>query len=192
MKKQEQRTRVMNRIKKIEDCSIKKDEIIIIDTCILIFIFYTAGTYRKEKVSRCTSLFSKIINSNAKILILPELLEEFFNRFTKLEYERYLKNNNLEEKNFKYKEFRETSEFKSTLLELKEIYINQISPYAEFAVSNTHPNDICRFLNNLSEMDIKDMILCEMSKKYNAKIVTADSDYLLSDFSNETDIYFLS
>lgn len=103
--------------------------------------------------------------------------------------ERYLKNNNLENKNFKYKDFRVTSKFNSTILELKEIYINQISPYAKFDISNTHPNDICRFLNNLSEMDITDMILCEMSKKYNAKIITNDSDYLLSDFFNGSDLY---
>ena len=32
----------------------------------------------------------------------------------------------------------------------------------------------------------------EMSKKYNAKIITDDSDYLLSDLSDESDIYFLS
>lgn len=178
-------------LKKIDTLNPQKDDIFLLDTCVLLFIFYTSGGYRKDKVKRCGDLFNKIIQSDAKILIVPELISEFFNKFIKLEYDTYVETNGLSKADFTFKEFRCEIEFNNAIMELKEIYNNQILPYSKITKSNTEVNDIYTFLDSLAEMDFNDRIYCSVSKENNAKLITADTDFILSDYVDEVDLYFL-
>lgn len=179
----------MKTIKKIDSLIPKKDEIFLLDTCVLMYNFYTAGDYNKLKVKRCNDLFSKIVKADAKILIFPELMQEFFNLFIKLEYEMYLKKNGLCHRDFSYKDFRETEDFFNVIAELKEVYLSQIKPYAITTNSNTTVKDVFEFLDFASELDFNDSLICKVAQNNNAKLITNDGDFLLSSLADSVNLY---
>lgn len=181
----------MVKLKSIDSLNPQKNEVYLLDTCILMFNFYTAGSYKKAVVKSCNNLFTKIVHANAKILIYPQLMLEFFNLFIKLEYEMYLKTNNLNSKDFKYKEYRSTNEFSTVISELKEIYKFQIQPYAIATNTTTSVDDVFGFLDSISELDFNDILLCKVAKDNGAKLITHDSDFVLSSLVDNVDFYFV-
>lgn len=180
----------MKALKKISNLTPKKDEIYLLDTCFLLYNFFTVGSYNRSKVTMCNRLLTLIIKSNSKILIFPELIEEFFNRFIKLEYELY--NDKHKEDRKTYKEFRKTEDFTSAIKELKEIYNSQIKPYSITVKSEVTVSDFDCFLENLSDMDINDMIICKVAQKNNAILITDDNDYFLNTLTDNVSIYHIS
>lgn len=180
----------MGKLKYIDSLTPQRNEVYLFDTCILMYNFYTAGSYRKPLITKCNNLYTKIVKADAKILIYPELMQEFFNLFIKTEYQMYLKKHELKEENFQYKEFRRTSEFSDVVAELKGIYQLQIKPYAITTSSMADVDDIFNFLDFITEMDFNDMLLCKVAKANNAKLVSHDSDFILSSLVNSVDFYF--
>ena len=182
----------MKTLKKIDSLIPKKGEVFLLDTCILMYNFYTAGDYKKFIVKRCNDLFSKIIKADAKILIFPELMLEFFNLFIKLEYDMYLKKHGLCQDTVSYKNFRKTDEFQNVVAELREVYLSQIKPYAIVTNSNIKADDVFGFLDAVSELDLNDLLICKVAKNNNANLITRDNDFLLSSLADSINLYYIN
>lgn len=173
----------MTKICNIDTVYPQRGDKYILDACVLLYIFFTLGGYEKSLVRQYSTFYSNIVKSNAKILLSINLLSEFFNRFLKLEYKIYLKENGYESSSFTYKQYRKTDNFLDVIKELNEIFTYQLLPYSEFITHDINEEIIIKSLNSSNVLDFNDVIYACSSEKYSAPIVTHDKDYFSLDNS---------
>lgn len=63
-----------------------KHKIYLIDTNVLIYLFYVPGNYDKNIVKKYGKFYSEIIKNNSKILLPLNLITEFANKIFRIEY----------------------------------------------------------------------------------------------------------
>lgn len=159
----------------------KENEKFLLDANVLLYLFYTPGSYRKEMICDYKNFFIEIIKNNSKIILSSNLLGEFFNRFIKMNLDTYVLKNNLLPTTFQLKDFRKTDEFGDVIKELLTIFNLQLLPYAEFTTHQITGASVNLLLNSAYGMDFNDCFYCETANELSIPIITNDYDFVNND-----------
>ena len=170
----------------------KNGDKFLIDANVLLYLFYTAGKYKRDIVKKYSTFYANIIKNDCKILLPLNLLTEFSNRFYKLEYDEYLRINSYNCSQFSFKAYRQTKEFDNVKTEVIDIFKLQIIPYAEKVDYNFTSKNIEELLTISDKIDFNDIIYYDIAKCYNVPIITNDNDFKqISDISIITQSTYL-
>ncbi|MFI3226219.1 MAG: PIN domain-containing protein [Clostridia bacterium] len=148
-----------------------KDDAYIIDTCVLIYIFFDVNN---RKYDNYRNIYAKIASENKKILITLTQIGELINAYQRIEFRSYNKKNKTE---LKFKEFRQTESFKKVMVDLETIYNYDIKPYMEIIDVDICDEYIDEIFNKGIIADVNDLIYCDMAIKYDCPIITHDFDF---------------
>lgn len=164
-----------------ESVLLKKGDKILFDCNVLMYLFYTYGGYRKDMVRKYTKVFSEAIKNQCQMYMPSIEVSEFINTYSRLEYNRYLRENNLKSKDFKFKQdYRGTKDYKELIVELKNLVNNQIFSVFKKLNDEFGDIDIVDIYHNPEIFDFNDRYYCKLAEKYELKIVTNDADFSVS------------
>lgn len=151
------------------------NDVLLMDTNILIYLFYpTMSRYFMKPYEK---LYADILSKHASLIIPAIQLSEFINRCIRLQFELY-KNEHASENivDFK-KDYRSTNDYKASMKSILDIVKNDIlktfKPIDDY-FSSMKPDS---FLLYGFSYDFNDALLVEIANKYNASIITHDSDF---------------
>ncbi|WP_270599525.1 type II toxin-antitoxin system VapC family toxin [Clostridium baratii] len=155
----------------------KKDDKIFIDTNIWLYLFCPIGDYKKDIVNRYNDIFLKILKSKCAIYVTSLTLSEFFNTYSRIEFE--YKKKQTGQKNLKYKrEFRNTTDFNVMVEEIIEIINNKILKYSTRINDEFNRIDLNNILISDDSFDFNDKYFAELCEANNIKVLTNDKDFL--------------
>lgn len=163
----------MTNIQDIAYFAPKENDIFLLDTNVLIKIFYPALGARNS--APYITFYQKIRKANAKLLISSIQLSEFVNRCIRFQFSLYQKSNQ-DIINFK-DDYRDTDDYTNSMNAIIEIIENDIFPFF------TRINDHFELLNPANLLmhsfsyDFNDAMIAEISRFQNAFLVTDDRDY---------------
>jgi len=154
---------------------------IFIDTNIWVFLFSPSFIDSAEwQIEKYSTIFSNLIESNAKIFISGTVISEFINLCLKTDFNKSFNRDGT--KNYK-RDYRGSSNYNETY----SIIINEVKRI--FAIPNiTLVNDefssmyVEELLSQYRQSDFNDLIIYHISQEYNLKVLTNDGDF--SDFEN--------
>lgn len=163
----------MNRIN-IESYIPKASDKFFFDNNIWMYLYCPIGSYNKYSVKIYSDFFDKILQSRATIFVSSLILSEFYNSYSRLDFNIW-KNN--EKKDYK-KDFRPTQRY----IETSEIIVNTIESrilgIAERIDDDFSSIQIDEINRKCNDLDFNDSYYIELSKKCACKIVTNDRDFL--------------
>lgn len=151
------------------------DDKIIIDTNIFIFLFYPMGNYQYSNTKRYSRIYKKILSSKAKILVPAFVISEFINVCLKFEFALRQDENPNIYKNYK-KDFRGKPEYEEALNKIKLILKENILNNSIIVNDEFNKINLEEIFKN-KDFDFNDLILLEIAKMNNCKILTNDSDF---------------
>lgn len=158
--------------------SPKKDDVFFFDCNVLMYIFYSNGSYATDLVGAYSSLFTEIIKVKANILMTDVLLSEFVNTYIQTEFRRLAKLNNLQhDKRYFKTVFKFSNEYKEILKELEIIIKNHIIPIftmTDITFSKFKYNNL---FNIPEKFDFNDRYYGHTMSTFNAYIITHDADF---------------
>lgn len=110
----------------------KRGEKYFLDCNVLMYLFYTNGSYAQNMIKPYSSLLGQIIRSNAVIYTTDLLISEFVNTYVQTEFHRLAKLNRWSHtKQYFKKTFKLTQEYENILKEIKVILERQLFPISE-------------------------------------------------------------
>jgi predicted nucleic acid-binding protein len=163
----------LNNIKNLSDKNI------LLDTNIWIYLFCPLGHSKEFIVKKYSLAFNRLIHSNNKLYIDVMILSEFINRYLRLAYYVYMKNNNIEtDFDFK-KDYKQTDDFKETIQLIVSTIKNKILLKVSVANFNYENNNIVELIDNLKDKmtDFNDLHFEKLCKTKGFILLTDDSDY---------------
>ena len=144
------------------------------DNNIWMYLYCPLGSYNSKIVQDYSNFFEKILNVGAKLYVSSLVLSEFYNSYSRLEFNIWKVGKG--EKDYK-KDFKPTDKFKETskLINMSiESRILGVAKRINDEFINMSIEDISLRCENL---DFNDSYYVELAKKYNCKIVTNDRDF---------------
>lgn len=159
---------------KVSDFMPSKDDNILIDTNVLIPLFYP--TMSGNEMEGYEKLYFNIIKNKANLIISSIQISEFINSCIRFQYKLYCKENSNKDVEFK-KHYRETEDYKESMDSILAIVQNDIATSFSFVDDNfskMKQDDI--FLPGFS-YDFNDALLIEIAKAQKAYLVTNDRDF---------------
>jgi len=159
---------------KVNDFMPKKDDNILIDTNVLIPLFYP--TMSGNEMKDYENLYSNTIKNKANLIISSIQISEFINRCIRFQYKLYCQDNPDKDVEFK-RDYRNTDDYNESMDSILEIVKNDIATSFAFIDDNfskMKQDDI--FLPGFS-YDFNDAILVEIAKAQKAYLVTNDRDF---------------
>lgn len=173
-----------NKIIDISTFTPNDDDKFLLDCNVLMYVFYTFGGYNNHVMTSYKNLFNKLATKKNCIYFPAILISEFCNTFIRNEYRRYLRENNLDEATFKFKQsYRPTTEYKDTVSELSDIVNNQLLslPSAIVCTDQFDSLNTCTLFSVENEFDFNDRYYGELARLNNYYIVTNDKDFKFID-----------
>lgn len=169
---------MMNKIN-IESYIPKPTDKLFFDNNVWMYLYCPIGNYNPNSVKKYSDFFAKILDSEATIYVSSLILSEFYNSYSRLDFNIW---RNKEEKDYK-KDFRPTQRFKET----SELIINTIESRILEVAEKINDEFINIPIEDISkkckDLDFNDSYYIELSKKCDCKIVTNDRDFLnISDY----------
>ena len=163
----------MSKIININTCSVKNNAQYILDTNVLIKIFYPAMGLKN--VNPYIEMYKKISESNANIYISSIQISEFVNRCIRFQFKLY-QNEHPEIKDFKA-DYRETEDYKKSMNAILEIVSDMFEMFIRIDDHFDESNVENLLLQGFS-YDFNDALIAELCRKYRAYLVTDDKDYI--------------
>ncbi|CRZ34601.1 PIN domain-containing protein [Herbinix hemicellulosilytica] len=152
------------------------------DCNVMMYIFYTAGSYSNNDIRIYTNIFNNAIRNKASIFIPSIFISEFVNSYIQAEYKRYIRINQLDKETFKFKyDYRQTDDYKDTIQDVSNIINNQLLIIGHKLDDIFSEIDISNIFNNEQTFDFNDRYYIELAKKNNLKIITNDSDFYIDE-----------
>lgn len=165
-------------VSNVESVLLKKDDKILFDCNVLMYLFYTYGGYKKDMVRKYTKIFSDALKTQCQMYIPSIEISEFINTYSRLEYNRYLRKNNLRASEFKFKQdYRATKDYKELVVDLRNLVNNQILSVFKKLNDEFENINIENIYHNPELFDFNDRYYCKLAEKYGLKIVTNDADF---------------
>lgn len=164
---------MMNKIS-IDSYTPKASDEFFFDNNIWMYLYCPIGNYKQHIVSKYSVFFAKILESGAKIYVSSLVLSEFFNSFSRLDFNIW---RNSKKKDYK-KDFRPTDRFKETSKTIVNTIEGRILGVAERINDKFTDMTIEDISDKCEDLDFNDSYYIELAKKHNCKIVTNDSDFL--------------
>lgn len=154
------------------------DNIYFLDCNVLMYIFYTNGSYATDLVYDYSVLITKILNAKSKLILTDVLLSEFINTYIQTEFRRLAKLNGWPyNKNYFKKTFRFSNEYNDILQEIKCIITRQMVPVFTLINSNFSTMNFERLFDSPEKFDFNDRYYGYCMAPINAYIVTNDVDF---------------
>lgn len=153
--------------------NFNKNTKVLIDTNILIFVFYPLST-NSIKVNQYTNILEKLRENNSKLYMTSTVISEFINRWLRLDFEKNFQNEE-RSKEFK-KDYRISQNYEKTIKQIlkiiQKIYKNYNIENIEDGFSNF---DIINKYKNI-DIDFSDLLILHVAEENNLKILTDDKD----------------
>ena len=163
----------MTNIQDITSFTPKENDIFLLDTNVLIKIFYPALGMRNS--APYITFYQKIRKVNANLLISSIQLSEFVNRCIRFQFNLY-QNSHQNIKNFK-DNYRDTEDYASSMNAIIEIIENDIFPFFARISDHFELLEQNNLLMHSFSYDFNDALIAEISRFQNAILVTDDRDY---------------
>jgi len=145
------------------------------DNNIWMYLYCPIGNHNQYAVKKYSNFFSKIIDANSTIYVSSLILSEFYNTYSRLDFNIWRKN---KIKDYK-KDYRHTQQFKET----SETIVNTIESRILGIAKRINDEFIDLPIEEISlkckNLDFNDSYYIELAKKTNCKIVTNDKDFLI-------------
>ena len=152
-----------------------KNSKVLIDTNILLFVFYPLNT-NQNKVSKYSVVLEKLRENSSQLFVSSLVISEFINRWLRMDFEKNFLDDE-RTKEFK-KDYRVSDTYKKTinliLKTIKKIYKNYNiknidDSYVNFNILDKYKNIY---------IDFNDLILIHIAERNNLKILTDDKDLI--------------
>ena len=168
----------MKQIIDITKHSPQKGDTYFLDCNVVMYLFYTNGSYGRELIYNYTLIISKIISADAQIYVTDVLLSEFVNTYIQTEFHRLARLNGWphDKKYFKYT-FRQTQEYIDLLLEIKYIITRQLLPITKRLNGDFINISLDDMFDTPDTFDFNDRYYVKCMNKENSYIVTNDADF---------------
>lgn len=164
---------MLNDIHEIASFTPMPDDTFMLDTNVLIKIFYpTLGT---RNSAAYINLYQKIRNVNAKLLISSIQLSEFVNRCIRFQFDLY-RELHPEITNFK-EHYRNTNDYQNSMNAIIEIIANDMFPFFTKINDNFASLNEDNLLMRCFSYDFNDAVIAEICRFQNAFLITDDRDY---------------
>lgn len=151
----------------------KKEDLFILDTNVLIKIFYP--TLGARNSTPYIQFYQKIRKVGAKLLISSIQLSEFVNRCIRFQFDLY-KGSNPGIQNFK-DDYRNTEDYKNCMNAIIEIIENDIFPFFSKINDDFNVLNQDKLLMHSFSYDFNDAVIAEISRHQKSFLVTDDGDY---------------
>ena len=152
-----------------------KDSIVLLDTNILINLFYPIMT--SSYMDAYEKLYAELLKKKGKLLLTAVQVSEFINKCIRFQYDLYKKNNNLEPSYEFKKDYRNTDDYKNSMKSILDIVKNDIIPMFNIVDDNFSIMEQEKIYVYGFSYDFNDALLVQIAKSNNAAIVTHDSDF---------------
>ena len=159
---------------KVDDYSPHSNDILLLDTNILITLFYPIMT--KSAMSPYQNLYARALKNNVTFILPSIQVSEFINKCIRFSYDLYRGNVSTQEFEFK-RDYRNTDDYRESMQTILDIIQNDILPI--FSVVDDHFSEVPQdkiYLYGFS-YDFNDALLIQIAERQNASIVTHDSDF---------------
>lgn len=163
----------MNKID-ISTYTPKSTDTFFFDNNVWMYLYCPLGNHNPRYQTIYSDLFGKIMSVGAKIYVSSLVLSEFYNSYSRLDFNIW---RNGETKDFK-RDYRPTQRFKDisqTIILSIESRILGIADRIDDEFSTMNIEDISA---KCEELDFNDSYYVELVKKYDCKLVTNDRDFL--------------
>lgn len=164
-----------NNIISFENYTPVQDEPVLLDTNILIDLFYPLDF--SPKTHPCEVLYTNLINKKSNLLISSTQISEFINKCIRLQFEYYKKNNNLTSYTFK-KDYRNTEDFKNNMNAILDIVTTDIIKDFKLISDNFDLMNTDNLFKYNFSYDFNDALISEIARLNNATLITNDGDFI--------------
>ena len=135
----------------------QKEEKYFLDCNVLMYEFYTNGSYAQRIVQLYNSFINKLLCVKAEIVFTDVLLSEFINAYIRAEFNRIATLNGLpNNRNYFKRTFRNSRSYKIILQELELIINRQILPISTRFDTPFSSFSTASFFNNAKTFDFND------------------------------------
>lgn len=166
----------MNDIIDISAYTPNKNDKFFFDANIWMYLFCPIGGYKKDVVIKYDGFLKKAIQMESPIFISSLVLSEFFNAYTRIEFNMLKNKNRARYKDYK-KDFRATEKYKQTVTEIKTIVGTRILKLSKRINDKFEDIDLDKVFANIEESDFNDNYYKVFLSGENIKIVTDDYDF---------------
>lgn len=144
------------------------------DANVLIYLFWPTGGRNIE--NSYSSVFSKLLKQENKLYIDFLVVSEIINRTHRIEYTKYLQNNDLVAQQCPYKQFRDYHEGKSALEDIYLIVQTYILNYFE-VIGIVYTKENIEDYLHIENLDFIDKAILTLCKENDCILCTNDKDY---------------
>ncbi len=163
----------MSNIIAIDSYQPQEEDKFFFDTNIWMFLYCPMGNYKEAIVKKYDGFLKKAIGIKSSIFISSLVLSEFFNAYTRLEFN-ILKGK--EPLDFK-KDFRGTDDYQRLVINIKTIVKTKILKLAKRLNDNFSNINIDELFEDIEQSDFNDKYYQFLAITENIMIVTDDSDF---------------
>lgn len=171
-------------LKKVADCSsyrIKHQDKFFLDANILINILDThyaeKGKKDKELIDKTQTFLKRIGEKGAKIIIIPLLISECINTYSRQRYSKYKQ----EHGDIDYKLFRKTSAYKNEIdllnIQFNMLIENDLLVFDGYSISK---EELSEYFKQSKVLDFNDFVYGKFVKQKGLIFVTNDKDFMNS------------
>ncbi len=151
---------------------------IFFDANILLYIFWFTGYSSREK--QYSVIFKGLLNQKNEMFVDFIVISEVINRAIRIEYEKYLQQQNISKEKLPFKKYRDTQEGQEALKDIYQVVKGKI--INKFGISGKafSKSDIESFLQ-LNLLDFSDKGIVSLCKENNFVLLTNDKDFVCTD-----------
>lgn len=164
-----------SRITSLTDFIPHKDDVITLDSNILIKLLYPAMC-ENAAISAYEALYATILKVKCRLIISSVQISEFINRCIRFQFELYKKSSGDVSLDFK-RDYRSTDDYKNSMNAILDIIKSDIMPNYAFIDDGFKDMQSDKIFRYGFSYDFNDSILVEIASRNNAIIVTDDADF---------------
>lgn len=146
------------------------------DTNIWMYLYCPIGNYNQEIIRKYDGFLKRVLLAKSSIFISSLVLSEFFNTYTRLEFNILKKKEPSKYQDFK-RDFRRTELYKKLVLQIKATVKTQILKLAKRLNDKFSYINLDELFKDIERSDFNDNYYQLLAATENIKIVTNDYDF---------------
>lgn len=146
---------------------------IFFDANVLIYIFWPTGSHWVKQYS---IIFKQLLQQKNELVVDFIVISEVINRVVRIEYENYLRANNMSRKQLPFKNYRDDQAGHDTLNDVYQIVKMKIVNKFTIAGKAFTKSDIENFLH-IDSLDFSDKGIAAICKEHDFVLLTNDKDF---------------
>lgn len=149
------------------------DRKVFFDANILLYLYWSTHLRWQEQYSQ---IYSKLIDQKNPFVLHYVVISEFINRAIKIEYSNYLRENNITNKDFSYKSYRDSETGKEVQNDVYTLVKSILLEQFEIVNKNLNQTEIETMLE-VDCLDFSDKLINQLCKDNNFVLLTNDRDF---------------